>query len=331
MKMGGCDYAMHLDMNPHHTGFVFASIGDLKNKSYKSELLSPLMTVSPERYIEYAPKDFFYVLLHDPAPPPVSGLGWRADGEEPPPAWAPALWSMRMPVDSVNVELLDIESARASYRIRAGTKEPDSKTGTAALHELDDADAHKVMLAISLGRATEKHPRGLATDGRLAYPMTFQNSDEDGASERGVLVAPKVGALSIRTGDDQASVASHTDLCELPLVLVAGTATSGARRIGVLRRRFALGTTSSGRVVVASATSTSDAPLAEALLRAGCTRAVELDRGAQSPPFLHRPGTDTPPRGRYDDSVLYALAESLAPRAFRFEADKMAGETAKAK
>jgi hypothetical protein len=85
----------------------------------------------------------------------------------------------------------------------------------------------------------------------------------------------------------------------------------------------------SGRVLVAEATASSDAPLAEALRRAGCTRAVALDRGAHSPSFLHRAGSDTPPRGRYDDSVLYALAEPLAPRAFRFEADTSVAEAAK--
>ena len=29
MKMGGCDYGMHLDMNPYHTGFLFTAIDDL--------------------------------------------------------------------------------------------------------------------------------------------------------------------------------------------------------------------------------------------------------------------------------------------------------------
>src|SRR5260370_10014354 len=29
MQMAGCDYAMHLDMNPYHTGFLFAAIDDM--------------------------------------------------------------------------------------------------------------------------------------------------------------------------------------------------------------------------------------------------------------------------------------------------------------
>jgi hypothetical protein len=329
MKMGGCSYAMHLDMNPHHTGFIFASVDDLKNKIYKSELLSPLMTVSPERYIEYAPKDFFYVLLHDPTPPPVASVAWRVDGPEPPPAWAPALWSARIPGEGVAVDLLDIESGRATFRIRAGTKEPDSKTGATPLHELDDADSHKVMLAIGLGRATEKHPRGLATDGRLAYPLASLREGAD-KEELAVLVAPSGGALEILNGEELASIAPHTDLAEVPLLLDAGVLTAAARKGGPTGPRFALGTVG-GRVLVAHAFTSSPAPLAEALRRAGCSRAVALDRGEHSPSFVHRAGSDTPPRGRYDDSVLYALVTPLVPRAFRFEADSALAEAGKGK
>jgi hypothetical protein len=331
MKMGGCSYAMHLDMNPHHTGFIFANIDDLRTKSYKSELLSPLMTVSPERYIEYAPKDFFYVLVHDPTPPPVANVAWRADGLEPPPAWAPALWSMRLPGDGAAVDLLDIESGRATFRIRAGASEPDSKTGAIPLHELDDADAHKVMLAIGLGRSTDKRPRGLATDGRLAYPLASLRDGAEKGGELAVLVAPSNGAISILKGEELISIAPHTDVAEVPLVLDAGALTSEARRRGFDGQRYALGITVTGRVIVAHTVGTSDEPLAEALRRTGCSRAVALDRGDHSPSFVHRAGSDTPPRGRYDDSVLYALAAPLAPRAFRFEPDMTVADASKAK
>jgi hypothetical protein len=331
MKIGGCDYAMHLDMNPHHTGFIFAAVNDLKSKSYRSELLTPLMTVSPERFIEYAPKDFFYVLLHDPTPSPTSGVTWHAEGQQPPPSWAPALFSSRVPVDGSSVELLDIEPARASFRIRAGTAEPDSKTGASASHDLDEADSHRVLFSVSLGRATEKHPRGLATDGRLVYPMTSAREGVEGSSSFGVLVAPKSGGLTIRTSDEESGVGAHVDVAELPLVLAAAEITPSASRSGLERLRFALGTTAAGRVIVARAIAASDAPLGEALRRAGCSRAVALDRGLSDKPFLHRAGTDTPPRARYEDSALYALALPLLPRAFRFEPDPAASDATKAK
>jgi hypothetical protein len=331
MKMGGCDYAMHLDMNPHHTGFIFAAIHDLKTKTYKSELLTPLMTVSPDRYIEYAPKDFFYMLLHDPTPPPVGGVAWRADGQEPPPAWAPSLWSLRLHDGSGEVDLFDFEAGRAAFRIRGGSKEPDAKTGATALHDLDDEDANKVIVAVGLGRATDKHPRGLATDGRLAYPLAALRDGASVAGELGVLVAGANGALSIVAAEELTSVSPHTDVAELPLVLDKGAVAMGAKRSGPIEARAALGTTASGRVIVARGTFASNAPLAEALLRAGCTRAVALDRGSHSPPFLHRAGSDTPPRARYEDCVLYALALPLAPRAFRFEADSTVAEAGRAR
>ena len=45
MKMGGCDYAIHLDMNPYHTGFLFLAVDDLAQGKYKSQLLTPAMSI----------------------------------------------------------------------------------------------------------------------------------------------------------------------------------------------------------------------------------------------------------------------------------------------
>jgi len=116
----------------------------------------------------------------------------------------------------------------------------------------------------------------------------------------------------------------------MPLVLDGDKVLDGHKSVE-LQPRAALGITRNGRVLVARATLTSDEPLASALRRAGCTRAVALDRGAHSPGFLDRAGTVTPPRGRYDDTVLYALARPMAPRAFRFEPDSTLAEAGHAK
>jgi hypothetical protein len=51
MKMGGCDYAMHLDMNPYHTGFLFTAIDELPKK-YRSQLLTTAMSIPTDRYIQ---------------------------------------------------------------------------------------------------------------------------------------------------------------------------------------------------------------------------------------------------------------------------------------
>jgi hypothetical protein len=87
--------------------------------------------------------------------------------------------------------------------------------------------------------------------------------------------------------------------------------------------------TSGGRVILARGVVTGAGALGEALARAGCTRAVALDRGARATAFLDRAGTDSPPRGRYDETVLYAIAAPLPPRAFRFEPSTLVAQGAK--
>jgi hypothetical protein len=330
MKMGGCSYAMHLDMNPHHTGFIFAAISDLKSKSYRSELLTPLMTVSPDRYIEYAPKDFFYAMLHDPTPAAIPGAKWQPDGPEPLPVWAPAIWSAHLEGADGAIDLFDIEAGRAAFRIRAGTKEPDAKTGALPLHELEGEDAHHVMLSMGLGHATEKRPRGLATDGKLVYPIVALTAGGERSGELGLLVAQPNGSLSILKAEELSSISPHMDVAEMPLVL-DGDRVLEERKSIASESRAALGITPSGRVIVARGLFTSEAPLAAALRRAGCARAVALDRGAHTPTFLDRAGTDRPPRGRYEDTVLYALARPMAPRAFRFEPDGAVAEAGRTK
>ncbi|MDB4940778.1 MAG: hypothetical protein JWP97_312 [Labilithrix sp.] len=302
MKMASCIYGMHLDMNPHHTGFIFTNITELKGRNYKSELLDKQMEIDTARFIEYAPKDFFYMTLHDGSPPALEGATWEADpGVQPAPAWMAGLWRATVG----GVELLDIEPSRASFRFRAGGKEP----GVARAGELGSDDAHRVLFALSAGTSDAKHLRGLATDGRIALPMS---SDE----RRGALIANEEGALSITSPRTLATVPPHTDAIELPLLLEDGKLVPGQTG----RARAALGITPAGRVFVARATTDAGAAqLDDVLKRAGCTQAVLLDRGNGSGGALFRAGTATPPRSRYDDSTIYALGRPLLPRGFRFE------------
>jgi len=108
-------------------------------------------------------------------------------------------------------------------------------------------------------------------------------------------------------------------VAEVPLIVDHGVVvpTPG----GATEPRAALGVTTDGRVVLARGTFASDAPLAEALIAAACTRAVALDRGAHAEPALRRSGTATPPIARDDATTLFALAAPMKPRAVRFEPD----------
>lgn len=319
MKMASCIYGMHLDMNPHHTGFLFTNIGELKRGAYKSELLTNQMEIDTARFIEYAPKDFFYMTMHDPTPPAIESEGerrskWEPDpGVQPAPSWMAGLW--RTVVGGV--EVLDIEPARASFRVRAGTKEPDAKTGAARAHELDADDAHRVLFALTLGASETKHPRGLVTDGKIALAVS-------GAEHHALLTASEEGALTIVSAKELSNVPRHVDAVELPLLLEDGkevkTHGGGGGMPG--RGRAALGLAPSGRIFVARTTGSAAGvdSLVTALKHAGCTKAVLLDRGTGSHGVLFRAGTTTPPRSRYEESTLYAMGKALLPRGFRFEA-----------
>jgi hypothetical protein len=306
MKMAGCDYAMHLDMNPYHTGFVFTAIDDLAAKKYKSQLLTSAMSIPADRYIQYAPKDFFYVMVHDPMPPAMEGaIPWHPDGgTQPPPHWLPGIWSTRA---NGAIELVDVEPGRAAWRIRAGSRESPASN---PLRELEGEEGKRVLFAVGAGVALEKQPRGLATDGRLAVPM-------HGGAESGALLVDSEGKLAMIRATDDPAIDGHEDLLELPILLWDGKARSTAN--GVVQAQAAIGLGSSGRVVIARGSVSSATPLADALVRAGCTRALLLDRGAHADALLDRAGTADPPRGRYDESVIYAIATPLQPRGFRFE------------
>jgi len=312
MKLAGCIYGMHLDMNPHHTGFLFTNITELRGRKYNSELLSAKMEIDNARYIEYAPKDFFYLTLHDPTPPPLDGAKWEVDaGVQPAPAWMPGLWRAK----TTSLDVLEIEPSRASFRLRAGTSEPDAKTGTARAYDLSPDDAHRVLFALSLGASSPKHPRGLVTDGRVVLPMT--NSDRTGvlaASEDGKL---SISALSAQdTVSRSAAIAAHEDMAQLPMLVDDGKEVLPSQG----KALAALGLSPQGRVfVVRAGAAIATSEFATALLRAGCTQAVVLDRGAGSPGAMARAGTATPPRSRNFDTTLYAMGKPLLPRGFRFE------------
>jgi hypothetical protein len=321
MEMAGCDYAMHLDMNPYHTGFIFAAIDDLAGKKFKSQLLTTAMSIPVDRYIQYAPKDFFYVMVHDPTPPSFDGgAAWSPDGGlQPPPHWMPGLWSSHVDDAHGSVELVDIEPGRATWRVRAGTRDASL---AAPLRDLTGDDARRALLAVGLGAASEKRSLGLVTSGRMAVAIR-------GGTGSGVIVVGEDGRLGIARADEAPIVGDKDDLVELPLLLWDGQAIPTA--IGAPVPRAAIGLTPSGQVIFARGSFANAAPLGDALARAGCSRAVSLDRGTLASALFDRSGTASPPHTRYEQSVLYAIAAPLRPRGFRFEASNLATARAESK
>ena len=301
MKMAGCAYGMHLDMNPHHTGLIFTNITDVKGKNWKSELLTNKMEISADRYIEYAPKDFFYMMVKEVEPPSTPGIAWLADsGAQPPPKWMPAFYRAKVG----DVELLSLERGRAGFRVRAGEGEP---TKAALPQELEAEDKKRVLLAMTMGAPSDKRPRGLSVDGKVAMLV----SREEGLA---VLSVDKDGRLAISDKAEEGAV----DVVELPLLLKDGEPAHGAAHGNV---HGAVGLTADGRTVFATSQSGSAKAVTDALKSAGCTHAVALDRGQGKGGALFRTGTADAPRVRYAETSLSVLARPMRPPAFVFDAE----------
>jgi hypothetical protein len=314
---------MHLDMNPHHTGFMYTAVDDIKTKKYKAQLVSSDMDINAERYIEYATKDFFYVMLRDPAPAPKPGFSWEVSaGAQPSPTWMPAVHAGRWQEKEEAVDLIEVPLARASFRLRAGTREPDAGTGAVPSHELSEEDSRHVLFATTMGVASEKRVRGLGTDGKLVLPAGGGSRDFPTAL---VSVGPHRG-VSFQILDGQPSepptLEPHEDVAELPLLLRDGQPLAAASVRGGTLPRGALGVTEDGRVVIAQGLLPSHGPIIEALRRLGCAHAVALDRGFSSTAHTDRAGTGREPKASYEETTLYVVSEPMAPRVRRFSASK---------
>jgi hypothetical protein len=307
MLLAGCDFGMHLDMNPYHTGFVFMSFEDAQFKTGKSETLTPLMAISNRRYIDYNPKDFFYAMLRDPSPPLFSSGGqpvaWQIDeGVQPQPKWLPAVWHAQVTAKSDSVGLTMFEPNRVRWTIRAGSAE---KTEKGIAQEISGDDAKRAIAAIGFG-ATEKHALGLVVSGKTGHPIV---------SGEGALAVRGDGSLAIVAANEEKS--GFHDLAQGSLHLENGHLAEGHGRTGSTFNRVAVGITKEGRIVLARAHSSSDEPLAQALLDAGCVRAIAGRGYAEQ--FVSRAGTADPPMSHYASTTLYAIAQPMGPRGFRFD------------
>jgi hypothetical protein len=297
-------------MNPKHCGLVFTSITDIRSEQNCLKVADRRREMNADRFVRWSPKDFFYVMLRDPKPPSAGGFQWEPDGgTQPPPAFLPALFSSKLSLGGLEIELLSIDLDRVGWRVRAGSFEPTSLDGAPKELELSGDDQHRVLAAIGLGHGTGASGFGLAFG---PVPSLALHSDQ------AKLVMRKNQGISLLAPGEPWELAPGDEAVELPLLAKDGELLAAARATGGLRQRGAL-CVNTGRVFIARARHDSSAPLAAALLRAGCRNVVELDRGSQHPTFVHRAGSSTPPTGRYETSVLYALGRPMLPRAYRWK------------
>jgi hypothetical protein len=174
---------------------------------------------------------------------------------------------------------------------------------------LSSDESHRVLAAIGLAYATRATRLGLVFDGQTSIPLR-----------------PKMGTLLLRPGEPLSLVIDHVptigpkdSAVQLPLLVAKGEVTSEGRAQGPLRERAALCITAGKRVLLARMKSDSAAGLVSTLMAQGCRDVVDLDRGSSDPSFLHRAGTDLPPTGDYESTVLYVLGRPMTPHAGRWE------------
>jgi hypothetical protein len=310
MEQAGCAYAIHLDMNPAHCGFVFTDVRDPRNGDMTLRLAHDEMRISPDKYARWSSKDFFYVMVRDATPRDRTELRWAPDtGVQPPPAWLPGIFSGSSVLGSVEIELLSIGKGRVDYRVRAGSQELGGERARTLGRGFEEADGSRVLAAIGLGHTTEATRYGLAFGNATIVPLKTQFATlilEDGQPPR---VEPPGRNPVLRLGQQAV---------QLPLLAQGGKPLDRARERGDLKPRAALCLTGDGRALHARARHDSSDALTAALLRLGCKDVLELNRGSHHPAFLHRAGTPTPPMDSYEATVLYLLGRPMIPHAFQW-------------
>jgi hypothetical protein len=310
LRQAGCSYGIHLDMNPAHTGFVFMDILNLRKQKAQLRIADMGMKIAIDKYVRGAPKDFFYVLVRDAAPPKQEGIDWLPDaGVQPPPTWMTGIYGAKLAIGSVEVQLTRFGKGHVAFRVRAGSKEPGAWGASGVKLSLDEREANEVVAAVGLGHTTDSTRYGLSFAG--VAPVQLR-------SAYATLIANPRGELRLSTSGD-VTLAADEDATQLPLLVKAGELEPRSRERGELRQRGALCLAPDGALLVAVARHDSSDALANALVRAGCTDVVELDRGSHHPAFVHRAGGTTPPMASYETSVLYALGRPMLPRAFRWK------------
>jgi hypothetical protein len=318
LRQAGCSYGIHLDMNPAHTGFIFMDVLNPLKKKAELRIADPGMKISIDKYVRGAPKDFFYVMVRDAAPPAEGGLSWTPDtGAQPPPGWMTGIFSAKLAIGSVEVALTRFEKGHVALRARAGSKEPGAWSKAGVKLSLDEKEAHEVLAAIGLGHTTDSTRYGLSFAG--AAPVALRAAHAS-------LVAGSRGELRL-VPSGAPELAADEDVVQLPLLVQGGHVEARARERGELRQRGALCVAPDGSLVVALAKHDSSDAVATALTRAGCHDVAELDRGSHHPAFVHRAGGSTPPLASYETSVLYALGRPMLPRAFRWKPEGSAPST----
>ncbi len=192
MNAAGCVYGMHLDMNPFHTAYVFYRFEDELKKSgrpeFKGEIALKEMRFSPNRYVNGAPKDFFFVTLKDTSPP---GDGWISENlAQPAPAFIPAIFTAK--IGDAQVVAADLSRIRAS--IFPGEIPESFGPGSSSDKKSDDDD---LLVEIALGKWSSG--RGQVSQGAVVATLE---------RERSTLTVSDLGKPEIASWADGSTIAN---------------------------------------------------------------------------------------------------------------------------
>jgi hypothetical protein len=301
LRVNGCVTAVPLAASPERLGFALAAVSGPAQGSFAS--LDDAMDFDAEATLRGSTRDFFYLVRRETTPE-APGLTFRPDGgTQPPPSWAPGIFAAETTMGGLSVRLVSFERGHVDYRLRAGPREIGAR-GEPWAGAFAEADAARALATLELGHATAANRFGLVlgTSVPLAVKPAFATL------VLGDAMAPRI----LLPGEPVTLVAAEQAV-QLPLLADDHNVTERARARGAARPRAALGVVDGGRVVVAFGTHDSSDPLAVALRNAGCRRVVELDRGSHHPAFLHRKGTDAPPRADYESTTLWVLSREMRP------------------
>lgn len=309
----GCDYAIHLDMNPGHAGLVYTSIKGTSAEGVSGELAVPDMLIHHREHAVWSDKDFFYLTRSEVGrslTEQARRLSWTPSaGNQPPPENWPAIWHTTTMLGSLPIQLFRVEPGRTDQAVTASGMELMLPGRPTPRRKLPEGAVERAVMAITLGHSVSTARYGLAFGSRETLPLQ--------ASQGGIVVAPDGALRIVADGASERSVEDQA-IAQLPLLLNNGVVTAHASLRGGKQSRGAI-CMLDGRLWVATVEHDSSDALAVTLRDVGCTTVLDLDRGSKHAVRVVREGFEELLTQGGDSSVLWVLGRPMQPRTFRFE------------
>lgn len=309
----GCDYALHLDMNPGHAGLVYTSIKGTTADGVSGELAVPEMSIHPREHAVWSDKDFFYLTQSEggrSVSDQASQMTWTPSaGIQPPPENWPAIWQGTSMLGALPIQLWRIEPGRTDYAVTASSMELMLTGRPTPRRELAEGALERVVLAVTLGHAVSTARYGLAFGSRETLPLQVN---------QGSVTVQADGSLRVVPEGENQPLNEGQAIAQLPVLLSNGMVTAQASLRGGKLSRGAI-CTLDGRLWIATVEHDSSDALAVTLRNLGCTTVLELDRGSKHAVRIVRDGFEQLLAQGSDSTVLWVLGKPMQPRTFRFE------------